>query len=81
VKLYTKKISKTLQQDIRKFNAQYGKLEILKLQTSHDRFMIIDSKIVYHFGASLKDLGKKWFAFSKLEMDASDLLEKLEHNG
>ena len=39
--------------------------------------MIIDKKAVYHFGASLKDLGKKWFAFSKLEIDANDLIEKL----
>ena len=42
-----------------------------------DRFFIIDRKTVYHFGASLKDAGKKWFAFSKLDMDANDMLEKL----
>jgi len=40
--------------------------------------MVIDKKVVYHFGASLKDLGKKWFAFSKLEIDADDIIEKLE---
>lgn len=77
VKLYTKIISKSLQQDLIKYNSQYEKIEIQKLQTSHDRFMIIDNKTVYHFGASLKDLGKKWFAFSKLEIDANDLIEKL----
>ncbi|MEA3415004.1 MAG: ORF6N domain-containing protein [Thermodesulfobacteriota bacterium] len=80
VVLYTKNISKTLKQDLEKYNAQYSKIEVLKLQTSHDRFMIIDSKNVYHFGASLKDLGKKWFAFSKLEMNPKDIIEKLESN-
>lgn len=80
VVLYTKNISKTLKQDLEKYNAQYLKIEVLKLQTSHDRFMIIDSKNVYHFGASLKDLGKKWFAFSKLELDAKEIIEKLEDN-
>jgi len=51
---------------------------VKKLTTAHDRFLIIDHKTVYHFGASLKDAGKKWFAFSKLTMDAKDILEKLE---
>ena len=77
IKFYTKKISKILQQDVAKFNQQYRKIEVLKLQTAHDRFMIIDEKSVYHFGASLKDLGKKWFVFSKLEMNAKDILKKL----
>ncbi len=77
VQLYTKTITKSLKQDLVKYNSQYEKIEIKKLQTSHDRFMIIDNIIVYHFGASLKDLGKKWFAFSKLEIDANDLIEKL----
>ncbi len=44
---------------------------------AHDRFLIIDNKTVYHFGASLKDAGKKWFAFSKLDIDANDILMKL----
>ncbi len=48
-----------------------------KLTTAHDRFLIIDRQTVYHFGASLKDLGKKWFAFSKLTINANDILEKL----
>jgi len=43
----------------------------------HDRFVIIDEKTIYHFGASLKDLGKKWFAFSKLDMQAIDMLSRL----
>ena len=50
---------------------------IKKFSKAHDRFLIIDKKIVYHFGASLKDLGKKWFAFSKLDIDVNDILEKL----
>jgi ORF6N domain-containing protein len=75
--VYTRAISKILQQDLQKHNAQYSKIEIKKLTTAHDRFLIIDSKIVYHFGASLKDAGKKWFAFSKLDINATDILEKL----
>ena len=75
--IYTKKITKQLKLDIEKHNQQYPKIELKKLTTAHDRFLIIDSKTVYHFGASLKDTGKKWFAFSKLEMDANDILEKL----
>ena len=73
--IYTKKISKQLKLDIEKHNQQYPEIEIKHLTTAHDRFLIIDRKIVYHFGASLKDTGKKWFAFSKLEMDAEDILE------
>ena len=75
--IYTKALDKTNKQDLQKHNAQYPNIEIRKLTTSHDRFMIIDNKTVYHFGVSLKDAGKKWFAFSKLEIDANDILEKL----
>ena len=46
-------------------------------KNSHDRFLIIDNKTVYHIGASLKDLGKKWFAFSKINIDANYLINKL----
>jgi len=77
VDIYTKSISKSLKQDLEKHNSQYEKIEIRKLNTSHDRFIIIDELKVYHFGASLKDLGKKWFAFSKLDIDPKDLIEKL----
>ena len=76
--IYTQTINKIVKQDLQKHNAQYPKIEIKKLITSHDRFMIIDDKTVFHFGASLKDTGKKWFAFSKLEMAAIDILEKLK---
>ncbi len=75
--IYTKKITKQLQTDIAKHNAQYPEIELKKLTTAHDRFLIVDSKTVYHFGASLKDAGKKWFAFSKLEINAKDIIEKL----
>ncbi len=75
--IYTKKITKQLQTDIEKHNAQYPEIELKKLTTAHDRFLIIDSKTVYHFGASLKDAGKKWFAFSKLNINAKDIIEKL----
>jgi thiol-disulfide isomerase/thioredoxin len=77
VVIYTKNISKVLKQDLEKHNSQYEKIEIKKLKKAHDRFLIIDKKIVYHFGASLKDLGTKWFAFSKLEMDAGEIVGRL----
>jgi len=75
--IYTKEISELLKQDVQRYNAQYPNIIVKKLTTTHDRFMIIDSKVVYHFGASLKDAGKKWFAFSKLDIDANDILRKL----
>lgn len=53
-------------------------IEINKFNQAHDRFLIIDNKEVYHFGASLKDLGKKWFGFSKFDMNAIEMLGKLE---
>jgi hypothetical protein len=61
-----------------KHNAQHPKIEIKTFSKSHDRFLIIDAKTVYHIGASLKDLGKKWFAFSKIELDALGILERLK---
>jgi len=77
ITIYTKTISKQLELDLKKYNTQYKTIEIKKFQNSHDRFMIIDEKQVYHIGASLKDLAKKWFAFSKLEIDSFNILEKL----
>jgi hypothetical protein len=67
VHLLTKTISKQLKLDVQKANEQYGNFEAKPFAQSHDRFLIIDGKEVYHLGASLKDLGKKWFAFSKME--------------
>ena len=78
VTIFTSKVTKALLLDAEKFNAQYPKLEIKKFTKAHDRFLIIDDKDVYHFGASLKDLGKKWFAFSKLDKSAFGLLENLK---
>jgi len=78
VKIYTKTISKTLKQDLEKYNAQYPKIKIEKFDKAHDRFLIIDETTVYHIGASLKDLGKKWFAFSKMEMDAMQMIANLK---
>jgi len=77
VKIYTSHISSELKLDIKKYNSQYPKIEIIELKNCHDRFLIIDETKVYHFGASLKDLGKKWFAFSKLEKEGLKLLEMI----
>lgn len=76
--IYTKNITKQLELDLQKHNAQYSNIELKKFDSSHDRFLIIDGKEVYHIGASLKDLGKKWFAFSKFDMGALDILGKLK---
>jgi len=64
--LYTKTVDKQLSLDIQKANEQYGNFEVKILKQSHDRFLILDDEEIYHLGASLKDLGKKWFAFTKL---------------
>ncbi|MFA5670024.1 MAG: RhuM family protein [Balneolaceae bacterium] len=70
VVLLSKIISKQLNLDVKKANEQYGNFEIKAFHKSHDRFLIIDHEKVYHLGASLKDLGKKWFAFSKLDKNS-----------
>lgn len=75
--IYTANISAQLKLDIIRHNAQYPKVEVKQFTKSHDRFLIIDETEVYHIGASLKDLGKKWFAFSKLNIDPKELLGKL----
>ena len=77
VTIFTKEISKSLALDIEKYNAQYPLVDVKVFKDSHDRFMIIDNEDVYHFGASLKDLGKKWFAFSKFDKKALQILQKL----
>jgi len=76
--IYSANITKKLKLDIEKFNAQYPKIEIKPFKQSHDRFLIIDHETVYHIGASLKDLGKKWFAFSKINIDALEIIKKLD---
>ena len=71
--------SKQVALDLKKANEQYGNFEVIPFSKSHDRFLIIDLSEVYHLGASLKDLGKKWFAFTKLHEDSvRDLLSEVE---
>jgi len=77
ITIYTKDINKQLQLDIAKFNAQYPTVEAIILKDSHDRFLIIDETELSHIGASLKDLGKKWFAFSKMDSESVKVLSKL----
>jgi len=78
VLILTKTLGKQLALDIKKANEQFGNFEAKELTTSHDRFLIIDRHELYHIGASLKDLGKKWFAFSKMdESTAKLILEQL----
>jgi ABC-type thiamine transport system substrate-binding protein len=77
VTLLTKTISKQLQLDIKKANAQYPTVQAKVFTKAHDRFLIIDKKEVYHLGASLKDLGKKWFAFSKIDKDSVTIINSI----
>jgi predicted PolB exonuclease-like 3'-5' exonuclease len=76
-KIYTHKMTEQLKLDLKKHNDQYEPIEVIIFDRSHDRFLIIDGKTVYHIGASLKDLGKKWFAFSKIEIGPENILNKL----
>ena len=75
-RIYTRSITDTFQQDINSFNQQYELIEVQTLTRVHDRFLIVDD-VVYHIGASLKDLGKKMFAFSRMGLQGNELLEKL----
>jgi hypothetical protein len=77
--IYTKNLTEKLKEDLKKFNEQYNNLEIKKFEKSHDKFLIIDDE-VYHIGASLKDLGKKWFAFSKMENLGEEIIKRLKEN-
>jgi len=78
ITIYTKTISKQLSLDLKKYNTQYKKIEIKNFKDAHDRFMIIDSVDIYHIGASLKDLGKKWFGFSRFDVGSFDVLARLD---
>ena len=78
--IYTDKIKKQLQLDIKLHNSQYPTIDVFTIKNCHDRFIIIDDEEVFLFGASLKDLGKKLFAFSKLYMSSKTLLDKLVKN-
>jgi hypothetical protein len=77
VTLLSKHVPPGLELDVRKYNEQHPAVEVRKFDRSHDRFVIIDDTEVYHLGASLKDLGKKWFAFSKMDIGALELLTRL----
>ena len=74
--VYTKNISRLLSLDFEKHNAQYSPIEVKQFDRAHDRFLCIDDT-VYLIGASLKDLGKKWFGFVKLEQPTDELLSKM----
>lgn len=77
-KIYTQNISRQLELDLQKQNSQYPEIGLEKFSDAHDRFLIIDENKLFHFGASLKDLGKKWFAFSEMHWLAIDILQKLK---
>ena len=76
--VYTQKITAQLQLDIERHNRQYPPVEVRICNKCHDRFLIIDSTEVYHIGASLKDLGKKMFAFSRLDISADTITKMFE---
>ena len=79
VTIYTHTISKTLKTDLEKYNKQYSNINIKIFKDSHDRFIILDNDELYNIGASLKDVGKKWFAFSKLDISSiKPMIEKLD---
>jgi len=78
IKIYTSNITKQLKLDFEKYQTQYQNIELFEFRNSHDRFLILDKKEIYHLGASLKDLGKKWFAFSKFEIENLKILDYLK---
>jgi hypothetical protein len=75
--IYTARIEQGLRNDLKRHNAQYPAIKLKSFDKAHDRFLIIDQKTIYHIGASLKDLGKKWFAFSQINLDAAEMLKRL----
>lgn len=75
--IYTTTLTKEAKLDLKKYSSQYPDIEIVQFAKSHDRFLIIDNQIVYHIGASLKDLGKKWFAFSIINIEVEYILKRL----
>ena len=77
VTIYTHTINKQLKLDYQKYQAQHDNITLKSFKNAHDRFLIIDDTEVYHIGASLKDLGKKWFAFSKMKKESLAILERL----
>ena len=81
LKILTGKITKQKQLDVKKFNDQFPEAEIIEFNISHDRFIIIDEKTIYLLGASLKDLGKKWFGFAKMDVNVKEVIEKVRLYG
>jgi phage regulator Rha-like protein len=77
--IYTKSISNQLRLDLKRYNNQYPDIEIEVFSDAHDRFLIIDDTELYHIGASLKDLGKKWFAFSRMDIEVGRMLQILNN--
>ncbi|RRJ89813.1 ORF6N domain-containing protein [Paenimyroides tangerinum] len=75
--IYTKNISNQLRLDLQRYNSQYLPIEVEIFSNAHDRFLIIDDTELYHIGASLKDLGKKWFAFSRMDIEVARMLQLL----
>ncbi len=75
--IYTKTISNQLRLDLQRYNSQYPPIETEVFSDAHDRFLIIDDAELYHIGASLKDLGKKWFAFSRMDIEVGRMLQLL----
>lgn len=75
--IYTKNISNQLRLDLQRYNTQYPPIEVEFFSDAHDRFLIIDDTELYHIGASLKDLGKKWFAFSRMDIEVCRMLQIL----
>ena len=78
--IYTKNISNQLRLDVQRYNSQYPNIEVEVFSDAHDRFMIIDDTELYHIGASLKDLGKKWFAFSRMDIEVGRMLQILKNS-
>lgn len=76
--IYTERIPAALQLDLAKHNEQSPPVAIHRIKQVHDRFLLIDGKELYHIGASIKDLGKRWFAFSRMDSLAGDILGRLE---
>ena len=78
--IYTKDINRKFSLDLKKHNEQYRPVEVRTFTKAHDRFLLIDEK-VYHLGASLKDLGRKWFAFSLMtEWTAQDIIDRIQNS-
>ncbi|EHM7981285.1 MULTISPECIES: ORF6N domain-containing protein [Bacteroidota] len=77
--IYTKTISSQLRLDVQRYNSQYPPIDVKIFSDAHDRFLIIDQTELYHIGASLKDLGKKWFAFSRMDIEVGRMLQILNN--